>query len=76
MLSQLEQVTALAKAKHAAIDEEVLLAAFKKRFKATPWDVTHKVQYLVGKISSPGSLGAAKDFGPCESLKHCRCRIC
>lgn len=38
------KVTELAKAKHAAIDESALLAAFKKRFKATPWDVTHKVE--------------------------------
>mmetsp|Transcript_37249 Transcript_37249/g.71422 ORF Transcript_37249/g.71422 Transcript_37249/m.71422 type:complete len:245 (-) Transcript_37249:231-965(-) len=34
----------LAKAKYNVIDKEVLLAAFKKRFKATPWDVEYKVE--------------------------------
>uniref|UniRef100_A0A7S0WQT8 N-acylneuraminate-9-phosphatase n=1 Tax=Pyramimonas obovata TaxID=1411642 RepID=A0A7S0WQT8_9CHLO len=37
-------LSALAKSKNAAVDTDALITAFKKRFKATPWDVTYKVE--------------------------------
>jgi hypothetical protein len=38
------QVCALAKQRQPTVDDEAMLAAFKKRFKSDPWDTTHAVE--------------------------------
>mmetsp|Transcript_29029 Transcript_29029/g.48733 ORF Transcript_29029/g.48733 Transcript_29029/m.48733 type:complete len:251 (-) Transcript_29029:188-940(-) len=37
-------ISTLVKSNNGAIDDQELFNAFKKRFKATPWDVTYKVE--------------------------------
>lgn len=41
---------ALAKQRQPTVDDEAMLAAFKKRFKSDPWDTTHAVEVTQWRV--------------------------